>query len=102
VCVPSTMLQLTLNATSFQLFFEPLIGALADVVGEVVGGVGVFDDEVVFGFEEVEHGLGGGNALFDAIHIEVGVVQRGVDVDAAGGDGGEDFGEVEGHFVGIV
>src|SRR6185503_4120877 len=58
-----------------ELLFEPMIDAFADFVGEVVGGVGVFDDELVFGFEEVEDGPGGGDAFFDAADIEVGVAE---------------------------
>ena len=36
----------------------------------------------------------------DAGDIEVVVVERGDDEDGAGGDRGEDFGEVERHLVG--
>src|SRR4051794_9693835 len=85
-----------------ELLLEPLIDPLTDVVGEVMGGVGVFDDELVFGAEKVEDGLGGGDAFFDASYVEVGVAEGSVDVNAAGGDGGEDFGEVEWHTIGIV
>src|SRR5262245_6685287 len=85
-----------------ELFFEPLVDAVADVVGEVVAAVGVFDDELILCFEQVEDGLGSGDALADALVIEVVVVERRVHINAAGGDGGEDLVEVEGHLVGIV
>src|SRR5438105_7282182 len=60
---------------SFELLFEPLIDALTNVVGKVVGGVGVFDDELVLGFEELDHGPGGGDAFCAPLHAEVGMVQ---------------------------
>src|SRR5262245_56941598 len=78
-----------------ELFFEPLVDAVADVGGEVVAAVGVFDDELILCFEQVDDGLGSGDALADALVIEVVVVERRVHINAAGGDGGEDLVVVE-------
>jgi hypothetical protein len=62
------------GAGLFELFFEPLIDALANVVGKVVRGVGIFGDELVFRAEELKNGLRRGDALADAGVVEVGVV----------------------------
>lgn len=88
--------------TSLQDLIEPFVCGLAFGVGEVVRGVGGDEGEFVFGFEEVINFAGFGEGFADAGDVEVGVFDRGVGEDGAGGDGGEDFVEVEGDFVGVV
>lgn len=57
-------------------------------------GVGVF---------EVDGGVAGeANGIVDAGGVEVGVVERSVDEDGAGGDEGQNIAEIEGHGLGTA
>lgn len=73
------------------------VGALAHFRGEGVWAVGVFDLEAVGVSEEAVDRAGGPGDGIDAPPSEVGVAGGGDEEASAGGDGADEFVEIEGN-----
>lgn len=81
---------------------EEIVSFHSGFYGEIVLGVGITSLEVVGFFEKSIDGLSGLNGVADAADFKVRVVEGRVGKKWPRGEGGDQFGEVEGHLSRIV